>query len=361
MVAALRKEMDATALRVRNGIAYARGQHSVQLEPTPKDVVWQRDNVVLHRCRSDRRRLGPPVLAMIGLVSRPNVLDLMPGNTFIGALCEAGFDVYLVDWGVPTEAQAEDSLDVYVSRYLPRVINAARADSGAPLLNLLAYCMGGQLALLYLSQRREHGVRAVVTLAPPVDFAELGPLVEPFRQPGFEPDVLIDSRGLVPASVVGRSFTLRRPTFDVVNYVNLLQKLTDDQALDAHASLTAWARDHLPWPGAAFRQMVQMFVRDNAFVNGTARVNGRPARLSDIDVPILNLIAERDDVVPQASSSALARLVPAELYEEFRIDARHVGLVLGRTAARTTIPAAIDWLTKHSDETDGGRHADPRG
>ena len=352
VLGALRREMSLAGLRLRNGLAYARGEHTERVQPTAKDVVWQRDKVTLYRCRSDGVRLGPPVLALIGLVSRSYVLDLAPGNTFLGAMSEAGFDVYLVDWGVPDEADAENTLDTYASRYLPRVINVVKSHSGSDSVNLLAYCMGAQLALMYLSQRRNHGVNAMVTLAPPVDFDEMGFLARPFRDPNFPPESLIDDRGLVPASVVARGFTMKTPTYDVVSYVDLLQKLSDTQKLEAHAAMTTWIRDHLPWPGAAFRQMVQMFLRDNAFVNGTARVAGRPANLSDIDVPILNVMAERDDVVPLASSAALAKLVPAEYYEEFRITAGHVGLVLGRTASRTTIPTVIEWLRSHSQARD---------
>jgi polyhydroxyalkanoate synthase len=351
----LRREMSLAGIRFRNGLAYARGEHTERVQPTAKDLVWQRDKIKLWRCRSDRVTMGPPVLALIGLVSRSYVLDMAPGNTFIGAMSEAGFDVYLLDWGVPDESDAESTLDTYAARYLPRVINVVKGNSGSDEVNLLAYCMGAQLALMYLSQRRDHGVNAMVTLAPPVDFSEMGFLARPFFDPSFPPESLIDDHGLVPASVVARGFTMRAPTYDVVSYVDLLQKLDDPQKLEAHAAMTMWLRDHLPWPGAAFKQMVQMFLRENAFVNETARVAGRPAKLSNIDVPILNVIAERDDVVPQASSTALGKLVPADLYEEFRINAGHVGLVLGRTASRTTIPAVIEWMRAHSEPTDPER------
>jgi poly[(R)-3-hydroxyalkanoate] polymerase subunit PhaC len=365
VVGALRREMSLAGLRLRNGLAYARGEHTERVQPTAKDMVWQRDKITLWRCRSEGVRQGPPVLAMIGLVSRSYVLDLAPGNTFVGALAEAGFDVYLLDWGVPDEADAVNSLDTYASRYLPRVINVVKGHSGSDSINLLAYCMGAQLALLYLAQRRDHGVRAMVTLAPPVDFDAMGFLARPFRDPSFPPESLIDDKGLVPASVVARGFAMKTPTFDVVRYVDLMQKLADQDKLEAHAAMTTWIRDHVPWPGAAFQQMVQMFIRDNAFVNGTARVNGRRADLADIDIPILNVMAERDDVVPLEASAALADLVPAELYDEFRIKAGHVGLVLGRTAARVTIPTVIEWMLTHSEPKERGQehsaadHHDP--
>lgn len=345
----LRREVDVAQTRVRNGIAYARGDYDRNLSPTPKDLVWQRDKVTLWRVRSDKVIHRPPVLAMIGLVSRPYVLDLLPGNTFLGALSDAGFDVYLLDWGVPDEADAGNTLETYANRYLPRVLRAVRAHSASETVNLLAYCMGAQLALLYLSQRADPGVSSVVTLAPPVDFTRMGALATPLADDSLDPDLLIGQHGLVPGNVIGRAFAIKKPTYDVTKYVDLIQKLTDDQALDTHAAVTRWVRDHIPLPGATFRQMTQMFYRDNGFITGTARLGNAPARLSDITVPVLNVIAQRDDVIPIEASTALAHLVPADRYEELQLRAGHIGLVLGRTAAQVTIPAVIEWFTRHSE------------
>jgi len=153
--------MELARLRLRNGIAYSKGEHTQHLQPTATELVWQHDKLTVWRCRSEGVRFSPPVLAMIGLVSRSYVLDLVAGNTFLGTMSDAGFDVYLLDWGVPDEADAQNNLDTYASRYLPRVLRAVKADSGSDHVNVLAYCMGAQLALMYLSQRRDHVLRVI--------------------------------------------------------------------------------------------------------------------------------------------------------------------------------------------------------
>ena len=50
------------------------------------------DKVQLYRYRSGIP-LGPPILLVMSLVSKPYVLDLRPGNSFVEALVGAGFDV----------------------------------------------------------------------------------------------------------------------------------------------------------------------------------------------------------------------------------------------------------------------------
>lgn len=69
--------------------------------------MWSRGKVTVYRYRSDQVRLGPPLLLFVGLVSRPYFMDLRPGNSFVERLIEAGFDVFLLDWGHPDTAEGD--------------------------------------------------------------------------------------------------------------------------------------------------------------------------------------------------------------------------------------------------------------
>lgn len=110
----------------------------------------------------------------MSLISRSYVLDLSPDNSFIGQLREAGLDVYLLDWGVPDEADAANKLETYVDEYLPRAIHAVDRDCGCPEVNVLGYCFGGILALLLAARHPELPIRAMMTMATPIDFNQNG-------------------------------------------------------------------------------------------------------------------------------------------------------------------------------------------
>ena len=346
----LRKEAHHSVLRARNGVQYVAGQRPPRVEPTPRELVWRQDKVRLWRYRSDTVRYHPPVLLFLGLVSRSFVLDLLPGNSFVARLRDAGFDVFLVDWGEPDELEAENTFETYALDYLPRAIAAARQEADAAEITLLAYCMGAMFGLAMLASRRRSQVRSLVMLAPPVDFDAMSGLMAPLRDGSLVPDDLIDERGLVPADVVRRFFQVRKPTSDVTQYVSLWQNLWNDQALEAQAAMARWLRDHLPFPGAAFRQIVQTFLRENALAADGLRLRGRRVSLGDIEVPTLSVIAERDDIVPPAASCGLPGLLAPGRCQEIRIPAGHVGLVVGGTAAKRTMPAITGWLEQHSDK-----------
>jgi poly(3-hydroxyalkanoate) synthetase len=98
-------------------------------------------------------RWAPPLFIVFSLVSRSYVLDLTPGNSFVEHLTDAGFDVFLLDWGVPDERDAHNLLEDYVAGYLPAAIDRAREVAGCDDVNMLGYCFGGVLALLYAASR----------------------------------------------------------------------------------------------------------------------------------------------------------------------------------------------------------------
>jgi polyhydroxyalkanoate synthase len=347
----IRHEAERARLRARNGVRYVAGPSIARVGSTPKDLVWERDKARLWRYRSDAVRYRPPVVIFIGLVSRSYVLDLHPGNSFVERLRDAGFDVFMLDWGVADEVEAENGLEVYVDFYLPRALAAAADEAGTADVTLLGYCMGALFALLMLGSRRNELVRNLVVMAPPVDFSETPELVTPLRTGALEPHELIDEEtGVVPASVIRNFFRARKPTSEAVQYANLWQNLWDDSYLEGHQAMAQWVGDHVPFPGVAFEQFVRMFLRENALVNGTARVGGRRVRLDRVELPVLSAVAERDELVPLESALPLRDLVPRAEFEELRVPAGHVGLVMGRKGVQVTMPGIVDWLARHSEE-----------
>ena len=63
---------------------------------------------------------------VFSIFSRSYILDLRPGNSFVEQLLAAGFDVYLLDWGVPDERDAANRLEDYVDDYLPVAVERVR-------------------------------------------------------------------------------------------------------------------------------------------------------------------------------------------------------------------------------------------
>jgi polyhydroxyalkanoate synthase subunit PhaC len=349
LAARIRRDAERSLLRARNGLKHLAGVERPHLATSPKDTVWSSEKVQLWRYRSDGVTIRPPVLLVHSLVSRSYVFDLHPGNSFVEHLLARGFDVFLIDWGIPDELEAGNTLETYVDGYLPEIVKVVRRVSGEPEVNLFGYCFGGVLALLYLAGHPGAPVRSLAVMATPVDFGHLGPLGTMLHRGHIDPRDLLDGMGNVPPDVMLNSFRLLAPTGDLAGYVNLWQNLWNDDYVAAHQVMTQWARDHIPFPGACFVQVSELFGATNRLATGRLPLGGRTVDLADIGVPFVSVVGDKDHIVPPASSAPLPGLVGSTEADELLLPAGHVGLIVGKAAHRRNIPAMADWLERHSD------------
>lgn len=345
----VRRDVERNALRARNGIKLAAGIGRPRLGCTPRDLIWSRGHAQLWRYRSDEVTLRPPLLIVFSLVSRSYVLDLQPGNSFVEALQRAGFDVFLLDWVTADHRHAGERLEDYADDYLPEAVRRTAEAGGTDSVNLFGYCFGGVLALLYAAHHPDAPLGSLTVMATPVDFSRWGVWRDMADQDRLPIDAVVDEDGNVPAAAIRQGFRLLKPTGEVRQYATLLDNVWNDEYVTAYQAMTGWANDHVPFPGAAARQTAEMLVRGNGFVCDGVRLGGDPVRLADITVPMLTVIAERDHIVPEPVAAPLPGLVGSERSEELRLDAGHVGLVVGRTAHKVTIPRIVDFLRERSE------------
>lgn len=346
-VARVLRETERSAIRARNGIRYLTGSEWAPPRPTPSDVVWSQGTAELRRYRGDSVRFAEPVVMFIGLVSRSYILDLHRKNSVARWLLDAGFDTYLLDWGEPTAADSVNTLETYALRYLPRALRSALQIAGSEQGHLLGYCMGGNLALLALAAQRLP-VRSLVTMATPVDFTQLPGLAGAITQREIAPDRLIDWSGNVPPEYLSAFFRARKPTADIPNFARLWENLWNDEFVESHQAMARWAREHVPFPGAAFRQVSDQWIRQNGFMEGRLTMAGRRLDLRVVRCPTFSILALRDDLVPPAAARPIESLIGAEEYAFLELEAGHAGLTTSRKAVGTTMPALRDWLASHN-------------
>ena len=283
------------------------------------------------------------------LVSRSYVLDLYPGNSAVEFLLRDGLDVFLLDWGVPDEADAGNTLEYYVDDGIPAAVAAACEAAGTEDVNLLGYCFGGVLSLLAAARHPELPIRNLALMATPVDYTQMETITALIRDGRLDPDDVVEPTGNVPPDVIENGFKLLKPTAEITQYATLWENLWNDEFMEGYQAMGGWARDHIPFPGAAFAQTVEGLVRPNGLVEGTFELGGEKVDLKAITRPVLNIMAERDHIVPLAAAEPLLDLVGSKEKEELRLAAGHAGLVAGRKAAKVTLPGIAGWFKEHSD------------
>jgi polyhydroxyalkanoate synthase subunit PhaC len=343
--------VERQVLRTRNGLQYLAGTLEPRIARTPRDLVWKLDQARLWRYRSPGPRHRPPILIVHSLVSKSYILDLLPGNSMVEFMVGEGFDVFLLDWLPAGPADAENTLETYVDHYIPEAMAAAARESGAQELTIIGYCFAGILVLLLAAGHHEPEIRNLIALTTPCDYREMGFMSKMFYEGRLDPEDVIDDTGLVPATAMDEGFQSLKPTDRVVQQVNLWQNLWNDQWVEGFLAMNRWARDQVAFPGAAFRQTVDVLIRQNALYRGVVPFGRGEVSLEDITCPFLNVYCEQDTIVPAASTEALTRLVGSRDASELRLQSGHVGLVAGRSAAKVARPQIVDWIRRHSDGT----------
>jgi len=205
VVERVRREIERNALRVRNGVRLAAGVSPPGVGQTPKEVVWRSGRTELWRYRSDRVSVSPPLLIVYSLFNRSYILDLQPGNSFVEHLLNAGFDVYMLDWGIPDERDAGNTLDDYIDDYLPAAVERVGQVADDDQVNMLGYCFGGVLSVLYAARYHDAPLRSLTALTTPADFQRLGQLGDLFGG-GLDIETVLDENGNVPTDVIQLGF-----------------------------------------------------------------------------------------------------------------------------------------------------------
>ncbi len=289
---------------------------------------------------------GRPLLLVYSLVNSPQVLDLARGSSFVESLQGLGHSVYLLDWGRPDASDAGLSLADYVCGYLRSAVRVVQRHGAARSVDLLGICQGGTLALC-LASLAPDALHRLVTLVTPVDFHTPGDVLAHLAGALDLPGLLAPD-GNLPGAMLGGVFALLRPLRgDGAVRAPWLQRADDAAKRERLRRLRAWQGDYPDQAGRAWLEFVTGCYRDNGLVRGALVLDGHTVDLSCLSLPILNVYARADHVVPPAASQALRRAVGGRNYRELAVDGGHVGVFAG-THGLATVPPAVSRFLRAS-------------
>lgn len=329
---------------LKTGEIMARIGKPPQHTRTPSDVIYRENKLeVLHYPPTTKTILPTPVLIVSSLVNKYYILDLMPGRSFVEYLTAQGFPVYLVDWGTPDDADHKLTLENYIDGYLQNAISQTLKHAKASDVSLVGYCMGGTMALLDAAIHPAK-IRNVVLLATPIDFHNDSLLSLWARREYFDVDKFIDTYGNAPADVLQNTFAMMKPTKNITRYADLMANAKDEEFVETFLAFDYWVNDAVPVAGETFRKFIKDTYQDNLLLKNEMKLGARRIELKKISCPLLNIVAEHDNIVPPESSVCLMDLVGSRDKELLRVKGGHHGLSIGPAALQIVWPKAAEWL-----------------
>ncbi|MEM9067345.1 MAG: alpha/beta fold hydrolase [Myxococcota bacterium] len=322
---------------------------------TPHSVVHQENKWRLLRFEPKVQRYRTPILMIPSMINRWYVLDLMPGRSLTEWLTQQGHEVYIVDWGKPTDEDRHLRFDDVVGRYLRRALRRSAKASQVEKVHVLGYCMGGTLAAIHAAVYPER-FASLTALAAPVAFDDDGLLGVWTRSNALDIDAFLRAFGNAPWPILQASFQLLKPTLNLSKWVFLvdravLDRAWDDPFLNGFFAKERWANDNVSLPGELFRTWVQDIYQGDALRAGALRLDGRAVDLAQICAPLHAITFEDDYIVPKSTAQPLLELTSSKDTTATHLRGGHVGAVVSQSASKRLWPILQQWWA----DRDGAR------
>ena len=329
----------------------------VEVGASEKTLIAEFDKVKLYHYKALKKGKPKtdPVLIVYGLIGRYTMIDLQEDRSLVRNLLLRGVDVYVVDWGYPSRADQFLSFDDYVAYYLDECVNTICAENAIASINLFGVCEGGVFTALYAAQNPEKISNLVVSITP-IDFAADQQDDDPSH--GFinlwtrnlaDEDIqsMIEVYGNLPGEVMGSVFQAMTPIRSMTKYnLDLLDIAADDNKLLNFLRMEKWLADRPHHPGAAAKQWLIDLYKENRLIKGEFVLAGEKVNLNTITMPVLNVYAERDHIVPPPCAKALKDYVGSKDYTELALSSGHVGIYVSSKLQDVVGNSIFSWLSE---------------
>jgi polyhydroxyalkanoate synthase len=326
---------------------------------TPSEIIFREDKMkLIHYIPAVEKPYPVPILIVYALVNRYYILDLQPDKSVIKKLLDEGFDVYVIDWGYPSGVDRYLTLDDYVNGYLNNAVDKIRERSGLDNITLFGVCQGGTFSVMYAAQHPEK-VKNLVTLVTPVNFDTDKGLLHLWAK-SLDVDKIVDYYGIVPGDFLNAGFLLTDPFRLMIDkYVGLFERienkpgdkegeLRNEETVKNFLRMEKWIFDSPDQAGETFRQFMKDCYQKNLLIKNKMEIDGKKINLKNITMPLLNVMAEFDHLVPTDAIKPLSDAVSSSDKETLVFPTGHIGIFVGSKSQKEVCPRIADWLKPRS-------------
>ena len=128
----------------------------------------------------------------------------------------------------------------------------------------------------------------------------------------------------------------------------MVELLDNRKEMENFLRMERWIFDSPDQAGEAFRQFIKDFYQGNKLVKGGLKIGERDVDLGNVTMPVLNIFAEQDHLVPPSASRPLQQHVGTKDYTQLAFKGGHIGIYVSGRAQREVPPAIHGWLKERT-------------
>jgi polyhydroxyalkanoate synthase subunit PhaC len=328
----------------------AQSLDEINLEITPYEVVYTEDKVrLLHFSPLSEKQMKTPLVIAYALVNRFHIFDIHPKKSWIRNLLTQGVDVYLIDWGTPTQINQHEGFDDYVNGYMDNCVDFVRKESSSDKISLQGYCTGGTLSTVYTSLHTRK-IKNLILTSPIIDGRRDSTVVSNLAK-HMDVDKLIDTVGNMPPELMYYVFSILKPFEQgMEKYLNFFKNIHNKEYVENFIRVEKWVNDTPPIPGELYRQWIKDVYQDNLLINNNMYVGGKQVSLKNITVPLLTQVAVGDHLVSPECSMPIHYAVASEDKTLKIYPTGHVGMIASSFSQKKVLPEFVEWLSERSEK-----------
>jgi polyhydroxyalkanoate synthase subunit PhaC len=287
-----------------------------------------------------------PLLIVYALINKSYILDLQQDKSWVRSLLEQGINVYLLDWKAPSKLDKYTTIDDYVNNFIYECVEKVKNIENVEQISLQGYCMGATMSLMYSSIYQKN-IKNLITIAPIVDSEKDKSVIRNMAH-HMDIDKVLSMHENFPYELLYLVFASLKPFKQGVSkYLNLFNNLEDENFVQNFLRIEKWLYDTPPIAGEAFRQWVKDIYQQNLFAKNKMIVGENKINLSNINVPLLNVVAEADHLVTPDCSISLNNLVSSSEKSLMKFPTGHVGLIASGFSQKMVLPKIAKWIRTH--------------
>ena len=323
--------------------------NEISLETTPHDVAYQIDKTrLLHYKPVTDKQHKTPLLISYAIINRYHILDIHPQKSWVRNLLEQGFDVYMLDWGSPTNMDKYLDFDDYVNGYLDSCVEFIKDESSNEKISIQGYCTGATIASVYTALHPE-SVRNFVATAPVIDGWRDTTVISNLAK-HVDVEKMTKIIGNMPPEFMYYCFSVLKPFEQgIEKYVNFFKNIDNEKFVDNFLRVEKWLSDTPPIPGELFKQWIKDIYQENLLIQNKMYVGGQHVDLKRINMPMFTQVAVGDHLVSPECSMPLHYAIGSEDKTLRIYPTGHVGMIASSLSQKKVLPELGQWLAERSN------------
>src|SRR3546814_6052753 len=94
--------------------------------------------------------------------------------------------------------------------------------------------------------------------------------------------------------------------------------------METHIRVARWTMDAFPLPVRLFEEVLELLYREDCFMRGSLRVDGRTAIPEELTVPLLGVVDPRSRIIPPRAVLPFHAVVRHHNKQPLKIESGHV-------------------------------------